>query len=231
MSKTFLCIGSGPGIGLETARRFAAEGYDIVLSSRSMERLQKQAETLAAAGVKATLQVVDTSKVQQVVDLVEGIAAKGEMVLHYNTGVLHFDADGNLLPQPLKAQSVGDLMYDLQVNMASALAAVKAAVPGMQRHGKGTILLTGGGVAVNPLSDFPTLSIGKAGLRNMVQALFEPLSLDNIHIATVTVDQLIHPNTQDSRDVAEAFWQLHSQPKAAWTWETWYGSFETAASA
>ncbi|CAN7522197.1 SDR family NAD(P)-dependent oxidoreductase [Rhizobium rhizogenes] len=35
--KTFLSIGSGPGIGLATAKRFAAEGYRIILTSRNQD--------------------------------------------------------------------------------------------------------------------------------------------------------------------------------------------------
>jgi NAD(P)-dependent dehydrogenase (short-subunit alcohol dehydrogenase family) len=38
--KTFLNIGSGPGIGLATAERFAAEGYRAILTSRSREKLE-----------------------------------------------------------------------------------------------------------------------------------------------------------------------------------------------
>ncbi len=33
--KTFLSIGSGPGIGLDTAIRFAREGYRVILTSRN----------------------------------------------------------------------------------------------------------------------------------------------------------------------------------------------------
>jgi NAD(P)-dependent dehydrogenase (short-subunit alcohol dehydrogenase family) len=33
--KTYLCIGAGSGISLATAKRFAREGYRIVLVSRS----------------------------------------------------------------------------------------------------------------------------------------------------------------------------------------------------
>jgi len=36
MSKTFLSIASGPGIGLATARRFGREGYRVVLAARNI---------------------------------------------------------------------------------------------------------------------------------------------------------------------------------------------------
>lgn len=40
--KTFLSIGSGPGIGLDTAIRFAREGYRVILTSRNNVPLQEQ---------------------------------------------------------------------------------------------------------------------------------------------------------------------------------------------
>lgn len=40
--KTFLSIGSGPGIGLDTAIRFAREGYRVILTSRNNVHLQEQ---------------------------------------------------------------------------------------------------------------------------------------------------------------------------------------------
>lgn len=44
--KTFLSIGSGRGIGLATAPRFAKEGYHIVLTSRNQTYLSEQVEAL-----------------------------------------------------------------------------------------------------------------------------------------------------------------------------------------
>ncbi|WP_295997933.1 SDR family oxidoreductase [Rugamonas sp.] len=224
MSKTFLSIGSGPGIGLATARRFAAEGYDIVLSSRNPAALQQHAEALRATGVGVTIKQVDTSNAQQVAALAGAISDGGELVLHYNTAVLVFQPDGILVPQPIETQSTEMLTSTMQINLSSALVAIQSALPGMKRHGKGSILITGGGVALRPRADQLTLSVSKAGLRSMTQALFEPLSADNIHIATVTVNQLIGADSQDSRDIAELFWKLHAQAKTDWTWEEWFGA-------
>lgn len=219
MNKTFLSIGAGPGIGLATAQRFAREGYDIMLSSRSTERLRRQAGILGAQGASVALERVDAGRPGQVYDLVSRVAAQGELVLHYNAGVLHYGADGQLLAQPVDAQSMTAQMADLQVNISSALAAVKAALPGMREHGGGTILLTGGGFGVQPSPDFLTLSIGKAGLRALALAMFEPLRQENIHIGTVTVSRLVSAQSQASREVAEAFWNMHAQPREAWTAE------------
>jgi len=223
--KTFLSIGSGPGIGLATAQRFAREGYRVVLSSRNMARLRQQAETLSAQGVNVTLLEADATKPAQIIELVTRARSAGdeELVLHYNAGILHYDADGKLLPQTIEQQTAGEIGLDLQANLVSAVVAIKAALPGMQKHGGGTILLTGGGFGIHPSPDFLTLSIGKAGIRATAQALFEPLRAENIHIATVTVSQLVSPDSDAARAVAQQFWELHSEPRDSWTWERAFG--------
>jgi NADP-dependent 3-hydroxy acid dehydrogenase YdfG len=46
MAGLFLGIGAGPGIGLSTARRFAIEGFRVVLAARKVERLEALADDL-----------------------------------------------------------------------------------------------------------------------------------------------------------------------------------------
>lgn len=223
--KTFLSIGSGPGIGLATAQRFAREGFSIVLSSRNMAHLRQQAEILSADGVNVTLLEADATKPAQIVELVTRArsADDEELVVHYNTGVLHYDAEGQLLPQTIQQQTANEISLDLQANLVSAMVAIKAALPGMQKQGGGTILLTGGGFGIHPSPDFLTLSVGKAGIRATAQALFEPLRTENIHIATVTVSQLVSPHSDAARAIAQHFWELHSEPRDSWTWERSFG--------
>ncbi|CDG83291.1 SDR family NAD(P)-dependent oxidoreductase [Janthinobacterium agaricidamnosum] len=223
MPKTFLSIGCGPGIGLATALRFAKEGYNIILSSRKLESLRKLAEVLGQGGAHVTLMQADASKPAQILELVGRAAIHGELVLHYNAGVLHYDPLGGLQAMPIDQQSSGELSSDLQINLSSALVAIKTALPAMRQQGGGTILLTGGGLALHPSADFLTLSIGKAGLRTAAQALFQPLKKDNIHIGTVTVCQVVDTASDAPRQIAELFWDLHAQARNDWTWEHTFG--------
>jgi NAD(P)-dependent dehydrogenase (short-subunit alcohol dehydrogenase family) len=50
--KTFLSIGSGPGMGLATAERFAEESFQVVLSARNAAKTQELADQLKAKGYK-----------------------------------------------------------------------------------------------------------------------------------------------------------------------------------
>ena len=86
----------------------------------------------------------------------------------------------------------------------------------MEQRRKGTILLTGGGLALAPSAEYLSLSIGKAGIRCLAQALFPQLSAKGIHIATVTVTTTVNPGSEQATGVAEAFWDLHAEPKGRW---------------
>jgi len=219
--KTLLIIGAGPGIGFATAQRFAREGYRIVLASRSLKNLQAQALQLGDANV--TLIEADAAKPAQIGELVGSLAAAGPLTVLYNAGVLRYDAAGALRAMALTEHSATELLSDMTINLSSALVAIRSAVPAMAARGGGTILLTGGGFGIHPSPDFLPLSVGKAGIRAAAMALFEPLKAQGIHIGTVTVSKLIDAHSDESREVAELFWQMESAPAAEWTWEAHYG--------
>ena len=221
MAKTFLSIASGPGIGLATARRFGHEGYRVVLAARNVARLQADAAGLREEGVEATTVQVDASDAHAVARLVTSIGPELK-VLHYNGGILHYDATGALKTRSISDETVETIVSDMKVNVSSALAAVHAAVPTMTAQKRGTILLTGGGLGVQPSADFLTLSVGKAGVRALALALFPALKERSIHVATVTVARLVGPGSREADEVADAFWELHTQKPADWRVETSY---------
>jgi len=221
MSKTFLGIASGPGIGLATARRFGRAGYRVVLATRNGARLQADAVKLREQGIETTTVQVDAVDAQAVARVVTSIGPELE-VLHYNGGILHYDAAGSLQTRSLADETIDTLVSDTKVNISSALAAVHAAVPSMRTQGRGTVLLTGGGFGIQPSADFLALSVGKAGTRAIVLALFPALKEHGIHVATVTIAKIVAANSREAEEVAEAFWELHAQQPAEWRAETFY---------
>ena len=113
---------------------------------------------------------------------------------------------------------------DLAVNVGGAQVAAQAVAAKLSERGSGTILLTGGGFALQPSADNLSLCNGKAGIRALAQGLFESFKEKGIHVATVTVAAFVSPGSNDAEAVAGHFWQLHSQPKGAWTVEALYPS-------
>lgn len=220
MTKTLLTIAAGPGMSLSTARHFAANGYRVVLATRDPKALR---ERLAASGpVDFEFDTVEASDPRDVAALVARHADQ-LAALHYNAGVLHYDAAGTLQTRQLKDESVDSLISDIHANVTSALAAIGPAADAIEKNGGGTILLTGGGFGIQPTPDFLSLSTGKAALRAAAVALFEPMKARGVHIAMVSVSTLVSPGSQHAEAVARTFWDMHAQPRDAWTWETVYG--------
>ena len=70
-----------------------------------------------------------------------------------------------------------------------------------------------------PPADYLTMSIGKAGIRAVTEALFPQLAKGGIHIATVTVAKSVSPGSSAAKEVADEFWNLHNQPQDKWAWK------------
>lgn len=189
-------VGFGPGLSSAIARRFVAGGFDVMGIARDPAR------HASLAGPHVTLREADALDSVALAEAVSGDVA----VLVYNAYRATMAAAG---PSSLDPAA---LIEDFRVNVAGALAAVQAVLPGMRRAGRGSLLLTGGGLALNPTAWLPaaSLAIGKAGLRSLAQTLHAELSPEGIHAATVTVAGTIAPGTAFDPDrIAEAFWSLH----------------------
>ncbi|KOC90302.1 SDR family NAD(P)-dependent oxidoreductase [Winslowiella iniecta] len=216
--KNFLSIGTGPGMGYETAARFAREGFRIILSARNAEKSEELSRKLKDQGFSVECRRVDASSAESIADLMSEVQQQfGDIdVIHYNAAAMRQDT--------IDSQPAKSFNEDLAVNIGGALAATKMAAAEMSTRKNGTILLTGGGFALAPHPEFISLSIGKAGIRSLVMGLFEPLKKDNVHIATVTVSASVTADSKEARDVGELFWQLHSQPADQWTFEMNYSA-------
>jgi short-subunit dehydrogenase len=216
--KTFLSIGSGPGLAYATAERFAKDGFRIVLSARTSAKTQQLVERLEAKGYKAIARSVNASDPNSVAALITELERDfGSVdVLHYNPAAMRA---ASITSQPLDT-----FIPDLALNIGGALAATQTVLKKMLERRSGTILLTGGGYALTPNPERLSLSIGKAGIRALTFALFEPLKEKGIHIGSVMVMATVLPDSKDAEAIAEHFWQLHNQPAGSWTAEVQYSA-------
>lgn len=212
--KTFLSIGAGPGIGLATAERFAREGFRVVLAARNNARVNELVRHLTSKGYQAIARTVDAASPDKILTLIRETDAEfgGLDVLHYNAASLH--------QATLQQQAADTFNDDLAVNIGGAMAASQAALNVMTMRGAGTILITGGGWGIQPNPDFISVSVGKAGTRALALGLFEPARAVGVHVATVTVATLVQPESSETTGIAQAFWDLYSEPAEAWTAET-----------
>lgn len=214
--KTFISIGTGPGMGFATAERFAKEGYVVVLAARSADKVRDLAAKLTAKGYRAEAATVDTANGASVEALIADVRQR-----HGSVDVVHYNA-ASMRQAKIGDQPTDTFVSDLATNIGGAQAAAKAAEKIMTEQGAGSLLLTGGGFALSPSSDYISLSIGKAGIRALALGLFEDFQAKGIHIATVTVAAWVTPGSDHAAAVAEHFWKLHTENPGSWTNEVQY---------
>lgn len=87
--KTFVEIGAGKGMGNAVARKFAENGYKVVLMARSEEHLKEYQTEFAKKGYQVDICPVDVADQKQLKETLSKI--KNQYldidIIHYNVGV------------------------------------------------------------------------------------------------------------------------------------------------
>jgi short-subunit dehydrogenase len=217
-NKVCTIVGAGPGLSLAVARRFAREGYAISLLARKVEALNEYAAQLRQAGTTAAGFAADVADDESL----KAALASSKSQLGA-TDVLVYNAAMMKPAQPSKL-SAAEFLNDFKVNVAGGLLAAQNVLADMRAAKSGTILFTGGGLALHPSAEYTSLTIGKSGVRSLAYCLGEELEPEGIHVATVTIAGTIQAGDSrfDPDLVAENYWQLHSQPRDQWEREIVY---------
>lgn len=207
MDKVIYIVGMGPGVSAAVARRFGGEGYAIGAVARDGAKLERQLAALHDAGLQAVGATADAGDIGSLrAALARLQAALGD------AGVLVYNAAG-ATHRALAVVSAEQFAADLAVTITGAFAAAQFVLPSMRTRRAGTLLLTGGGFAFEPIASMASLGVGKAGVRNLAFSLHADLKDSGIHAATVTICGTVAPGTPfDPELIAESYWQLHAQP-------------------
>lgn len=105
--------------------------------------------------------------------------------------------------------TIEKLRDEFKVNVEGALTAAKAVAPGMKERATGTILFTGGGLALEPYPEWTSLALGKAALRSLSFSLHKDLAPDGILVSIIAVCGIVAPNTKfDPESIATEYWKL-----------------------
>ena len=206
---TIAIVGAGAGLGAAVARRFGAEGFAVALISRSQERVDELARTLADEGITAR------GYVANVRDHVALAAALDRAAQELGpVEVLQYSP----LPQkeflrPVLETTPGDLVGAFEFSIQAPVAAVHQVLQGMRVLGRGTVLFINGGTAVQPLPKYAGTSIAFAGESAYGQMIHDALAGDGIHVGQLIIPGAITPGhpTKDPQALADTLWSMHEE--------------------
>jgi NAD(P)-dependent dehydrogenase (short-subunit alcohol dehydrogenase family) len=217
MPGTVVIVGAGPGLGLAIARRFARDGSSVALVARNGQRLAGMVEELRDAGGAGHAFVADAADpdaLRSALDAVRVALGDPSVLVHH----VSVPVSGTPTMMPYD-----DFARGLAGGVGALLVAAQHVVPAMRRRRHGTILVTGSGLAFESTPPYAGLAVQKAAVRSLTHCLAQELRPAGIHVATVTVEGLIRPETfYDPDRIAEQFWELHTEPVAQWRAEIRY---------
>lgn len=206
-----VCVvaGAGPGVGAAVARRFAREGFAVALMARRPGALESIAASIAAARGTARAVPVDLTDLAALDAAFAAVRAEmgPPEVLVYNAG--------RWIETPAMALATADLESELRLGPVGALAATQAVWPAMRQAGRGSVLWTGGGLALAPQygAAVPALTAAKSALRGLALAAAPELAASGVRLVTITIAGAVAPGGPFDPDrIAEAFWAAHAAP-------------------
>jgi len=221
-------VGAGEGLGCSLAAKFAGEGFDIALISRSEKGSSAAAAAAAGANAGANVKFFAADATQP--DTIEQALATivGDMG---DVDVLIYNVRGSFTAcEPLE-MTYADLDGIYRLEVVGAFAAAKSVLPAMRERGRGSVLFSSATAALRGSATHPLYAIGKFGLRALSQSLAKAYAKDGVHIAHFRLDcdldvpimrelygdQYDSEKLADPNDVAETYWLTYQQPRGAWS--------------
>ncbi|MFO1217927.1 MAG: SDR family oxidoreductase [Burkholderiaceae bacterium] len=225
-----LVVGAGDATGGAIARRFAREGFIACVTRRQADSLQPLVDRIRADGGVAHGFGCDARSEAETVALVDRIEreiAPIEVAV-FNIGAnVRFDITATTERVYRKVWEMAALAGFLMGREAARV---------MSPRGRGTIVFTGATASLRGSAGFAAFAGAKFALRALAQSMARELGPKGIHVAHVVIDGAI--DTAFIRDnfperhalkgqdgilnpehIADAYWQLHVQPRDAWTHE------------
>ncbi len=229
-ARVALVIGAGEATGGAIARRFAREGYTTCVTRRNADKLQPLVEQIERAGGKARAFGSDARREEQVIELVQGIERDLGPI-----EVCVFNVGGNVR-FPIREMTARVYTKVWEMAALAGFLTGREVAKVMVPRGRGTILFTGATASLRGGKGFAAFAGAKHALRALAQSMARELGPEGIHVAHVVVDGAIdtpfirenfperyklkeNEGILDPEAIAENYWQLHRQPRSAWTHE------------
>lgn len=225
-------VGAGAifGTGGAVARRLAKGGMRVVLTGRTVEKLEALKKQIEDDGGEAILAPGDAGTDEGIADALSIVKREGPLhVAVYNAGGSQWK------PSPLEMDT--EFFESVwRTNCLGAFITARESTRLMLERGGGVIIFTGSISGVKARPKLVAYAAAKFGQRAIAESFARGYGPKNIHVANVVVhgpidgdrfntawpgavekrpiDNMIQPES-----IAEAYWQIVEQARDLWTHE------------
>ena len=222
MSKVCVVAGVGPGNGASCCRRFAAEGYSIVMLARNADYLASLSAQLPGS-LPIACDVRDPEAIETAFDRIRGEAGEVD-VLIYNAGSGEWNS--------VEETTIEGMESSWRTNTLGLLVASQQVIPSMKAPASGSIVVIGATASLRGGANSTAFASAKSAQRSLAQSMARRLGPTGIHVSYVIVDGIIdlertraaRPDIPDEYylqpdDIAQSVYDLTCQHRSAWTFE------------
>ena len=242
-----LAVSARWGIGGAIAQKFAAEGFSVVLTTRTASNAAPLQRAIVEQGQDCTtveLDLESQDSITQAFATVRTELGDPEVVV-LNAGYLE---GRDLPPDKELLEHVPLEVFETAQHIASRgpFLVAREVLPAMRERGSGSFLITNNAASLRGRKRLTGQSLyyPRVMMRTLAQVLTEEYSEHGVHVANIVIDGLIDsPGTRalsiaqkrpdiimNPASIAEAFYYLHSQDKSCWTHELQLTPFPTKPS-
>ena len=234
-TQTALMVGVGAerGLGAALCRRFAAEGYHVLVAGRTPEKIAQVVRTISDKGGSAEPVAVDTTREEDVVRLFDRAMSPGDGRDPADLVVFNAGNNQRIDFRDLRADQFEQFW---RVGCFGGFLVGREAARRLVPLGRGTIIFTGASGSLRGKPGFAHFAAAKAGLRMIAQSMAREYGPLGIHVAHVVIDGGINGDRLLSRvptlaqergedgllgieAIAETYWTIHRQQRSAWAHE------------
>ncbi len=171
-----LVTGGGTGIGFGIAQAFAEAGARVVIAGRREDVLRNAVREL---GDRVSHEVYDVTETAGAPELLARIGARvGEVTVLVNNAGIH-------LKKPVEDVTEEEFLRVLQVHLIGAHALSRAAIPGMRRAGRGSIVFIASMASLFGIPWVVAYSAAKSAHLGMVRTMAVELGKDGIRVNAI----------------------------------------------
>jgi NAD(P)-dependent dehydrogenase (short-subunit alcohol dehydrogenase family) len=231
---TAAVIGAGDYIGAAIAKRLAAEGFTVFAGRRNGDKLASLGEEIARSGGTLVGRSLDGRKENEVA----GFLADADAHAPLELCIFNVGANVNF---PILETTERVFRKVWEMACYGGFLTGREAARHMVPRGRGSIFFTGATASRRGGPGYAAFASAKFGLRAVAESMARELWPKNIHVAHLIIDAGVDtafvreriaaregPDALANLDperlmppaaIADAYWQLHQQPRGAWVFE------------
>jgi NADP-dependent 3-hydroxy acid dehydrogenase YdfG len=169
--RTAVVTGASSGIGAATAARLAAEGFDVVLGARRLDRLTSLAESIGGRAVQ--LDVTDPSSVAEFAGALDRV------------DVLVNNAGGAFDASPVEDADLDSWARTYDVNVLGTVRVTKALLPALRASGAGDVVFVGSTAGLISYEGGASYTAAKHGVHTLAETLRLELNGEPVRVIEI----------------------------------------------